>query len=202
MNEELKSFLLEVSKIYFRYGIKSVTMDDIAREMGISKKTIYTKVEDKNDLVTKVMEYQLALDFERVKEVVNASTNAIDEVFEICSKFGEIIGDMHPSVMYDLQKYYPKVYKKFTDHKETFVLDTVIANLKKGKDQGLFRSAFNEEIIAKLHISKMDVIWDPKVFDHSKTSFIDVVGEMMIYHIYGVSNQKGRDYLNKRLNRK
>ena len=48
----------------------------------------------------------------------------------------------------------------------------------------------------------MDVIWDPKVFDHSKTSFIDVVGEMMIYHIYGVSNQKGRDYLNKRLNRK
>jgi hypothetical protein len=134
--------------------------------------------------------------------VVNVSTNAIDEVFEICSKFGEIIGDMHPSVMYDLQKYYPQVYKKFTDHKETFVLDTVIVNLKKGKDQGLFRSAFNEEIIAKLYISKMDVIWDPKVFDHSKISFIDVVGEMMIYHIYGVSNQKGRDYLNKRLNRK
>jgi hypothetical protein len=201
MNEELKSFLFEVSKIFFRFGIKSVTMADIARELGISKKTIYTKVEDKTDLVSKVMDYQLALDIEVVERVANSASNAIDEMFDVCNAIGEIIGEMHPSVMYDLQKYYPQVYKRFSDHKETFVLKTVVTNLKKGKEQGLFRPEFNEEIIAKLHISKMDLIWDPKVFDHSKISFIDVVGEMMIYHIYGVSSEKGREYLNKRLNK-
>jgi len=199
--DDLNTFLVQVSKIFFRYGIKSVTMADIARELGISKKTIYTKVADKTDLVSKVMDYQLNLDMQVVNQVTNKSTNAIDEVFDICAKMGEIIGDMHPSVMYDLKKYYPEIFKKFSNHKETFVLQTVISNLVKGKAQGIFRTDFNEEIIAKLHISKMDIIWDPKVFDPSEVKFMEVLSEMMIYHVYGVSNQKGIAYLNKRLNK-
>lgn len=199
MEQDLKIFLDEVTNLFFKYGVKSVTMADIARELGISKKTIYTKVTDKNDLVEKVMEYRLTCDQQMVQQIATADKNAIDEQFDICSAFGQIIKNMHPSVMFDLKKYYPEIWKKFKCHKENFALQMLIKNLKKGKEQGVFRKGFNEEVIARLYFAQIDAIMDSTVFDPKEFNYLELVLEMMIYHISGVSSPEGTIYLEKTL---
>lgn len=199
MNEEMNQFLDQVKDLFFRLGIKSVTMADIARELGISKKTIYNKVEDKDELVSQVLERELELDKCRAEEIFQEDKNAIDEVFDICSMMAEMFSKMHPSVIFDLQKYYPHHFKKFQEYNRSTVLNAVIGNLIKGKNQGFYRLEFNEEIIARIYISKMDVIFDHQLFDPKNYTLIEVVNSVIIYHLHGIANEKGLKYLKNKM---
>lgn len=199
MTNEENSFLEEVSKLFLKYGIKSLTMDDIARELGISKKTIYSKVKDKAELVEKVMLNRLAFEQQVLDEVFEQDLNSIDELFQICRCVGDVVEHMHPSVLFDLNKYYPKIWKHFQDHKQDFILRTVKDNLNKGKKNGIFRDDFNSEIIARIYIAKMELIFDGSTFDRETYNPFEVYLQMLIYHIRGVANEKGLEILDKKL---
>lgn len=199
--EEKESVILEqVFKIFMRFGIRSVTMDDISRELKISKKTLYKFVTDKADLVTKVVKMDLIKDEKIITDFTNASETAIDELLMVMKYFGEKVGGIHPSIHFDLEKYYPEAWDVFNSHKKNFHLGCVVRNLQRGIKEGLFRENLNPEIIAIIHVNRVDMMFDGELFPPAQFNFGDVFMEMFRYHIKGISTEKGIQLFNEKLN--
>ncbi len=181
--------------LFMRYGIKSQTMDDISRHLTISKKTLYKYCSDKADLVKKTMLFFSDIEKALVNKIASEHENAIDELVEMTKHFSALLREMHPSIHYDLQKYYTEAFEVVNHMKSTFHFDCVKKNLKKGIKQGLYRKNINSEVIARLHIEKVDMVFDPDVFDPSRYKFEEVFTELMRYHIRGIATKEGISYL-------
>ncbi len=133
MNEELKNILLKVRELYMKYGIKSITMDDVATELGISKKTLYQYVTDKDDLVGKFIDNEILLRQEEICKCFKADFNAIEELFEITIFMNRFLKDQNPATDHDLKKYYPHHYNKMVKTRRERIFSYILLNLKKGK---------------------------------------------------------------------
>jgi AcrR family transcriptional regulator len=181
--------------VFSRRGVRSPNMDDIARELKVSKKTLSKYFKDKSDLVAKVMTAKCVFEQMQVTRMIADSENAIDELMHMTEMISKELAQVHPSVHYDLEKYYPEAWKVFLEHKQTFVRECVKANLQRGVEQGIYRDNLNADIISKLYVSKIDVIFDPSVFPVGEFTFAQVHLELMRYHIRGVANNKGMKYL-------
>lgn len=188
-------------EVFMRYGIRSVTMDDIARELKVSKKTLYKYVKDKADLVYKVMGGFCEMEQDMITEIIKNSENAIDEVISISEFVGAKIADVHPSIHYDLEKYYPEAWEIFSKHKKGFVQKCLEANLERGIREGYYRDNMNIRILARLYVAKIDMVFDPVIFPPREFSFGDVHMELSRYHIRGIANEKGMAYLAKYVNK-
>jgi len=195
VNDKKHIFLLEAVEVYMRFGIKSVTMDELARQLSISKKTIYTFVKDKNDLVEQCL--QLSHDQEQrdIKDISIRYDNAIDELLAIGELVTSRLRSIHPSIFFDIQKYHPSVLKKFNTHKNTIVKECIVSNIESGKNQGLYRENLNIEIIAGMHLSFIDVLFQGKAFQGNSISFFEIYSEYFRYHIRGIASEKGSKYL-------
>ncbi|TVR40607.1 MAG: TetR/AcrR family transcriptional regulator [Cryomorphaceae bacterium] len=194
MNQE-QHIIQQVIGLFLKYGIKSLTMDDIARHLGVSKKTLYKYVSDKNDLVRRVVTLQSELEQQIIAKICERGLNAIDEIFEISRIVAELLGQMHPSVHYDLEKYHPEVWRSTFKHREDFVFNCVLENLNKGKKEGLYREDLNTGVIARLYIAKMDVLFDGEMFPATQFNFREVYLEFFRYHIRGIASHQGLQYL-------
>jgi TetR/AcrR family transcriptional regulator, cholesterol catabolism regulator len=197
MNEELKNILEKVKVLYFRYGIKSVTMDDVARELGISKKTLYQYVVDKNDLVAKVMDLEIDDNCGSLTHLFNDSLNAIEQLFEAHRFINKAMKEYTPVSDYDLKKYYPDIYRKLHQVRRDQMYTRILENIKKGKAEGLYRADLNEEIIAKLHVSRFENVFDTEIFSNEEKTSYRVFYEFFIYHIRGIANENGIKLLEK-----
>jgi AcrR family transcriptional regulator len=199
VEEKLIQILGKVETVFWRYGVKSVTMDDIAKELKISKKTLYRFVKDKSDLVVKVLEGHCELDKVVVHDAIENAENAIDELMHVSEMLGQKLQQINPSFHYDLEKYYPKAWTVFSEHKENFILNCVKQNLERGVKEGIYRDNLNAEVISQLYIHKIDCIFDSAIFPVGKFTFFEVFLELMRYHIRGVSNEKGNTYLAQKI---
>ena len=182
-------------ELFMKYGIKSLTMDDIARHLHISKKTLYLYVDDKKDLVKKGME--LAIEDERcmVNEVHENSKTAIDELIGITKCANSRLGEIHPMVLFDMQKYHPKAWELMMKHKMEFVYGVMLNNLKRGVKEKVYRKNIKPEVIASVYITMMDLIMNADG-PLSKTMSIEKLHlEIINYHLNGVCNPKGHTYL-------
>lgn len=198
MNEELKNILEKVKSLYFRYGIKSVTMDDVARELGISKKTLYQYVVDKNDLVTKVVDLEIENNCGTLTHLFNESHNAIEQLFEAHRFINQVIKDYSPVSDYDLKKYYPDIFHKLHSLRREQMYTCMRDNIK-GKQEGLYRIDLNEDIIAKLHVSRFENTFDTEIFSNEEKTSYKVFYEFFIYHIRGIANEKGIKLLEEKI---
>jgi AcrR family transcriptional regulator len=197
MEQKRSEFLTQVISVYMKFGIKSVTMDELARQLGMSKKTIYTFAKDKNDLVEQCMSLAHQGEEHIIEQVCANYDNAIDELLAIGETVSERLRSIHPSIFFDLQRYHPKAYAMFNKHKETVVKGCILNNLENGKKQGLYRDNLNVEIIAKMYLAFIDVLFGGEVFPFNDYQYNDVYSEYFRYHIRGISSLKGRDYLLK-----
>jgi len=174
-------------------------MDDVARELKISKKTVYKYVKDKPELVAKVMT-GICLEEQAVTtKIAEENSNAIDELIEISKHVSQRLQQIHPSVHYDLEKYYPKAWEVFVKHKTEYIYSCVTQNLEKGVKQDLYRKNINIPVIAKLYISKIDMVFDPEIFPVTQFTFPEVHAEHMRYHIRGIASEKGVKYLTEKV---
>jgi len=199
MDKELQNILERVGALYSKYGIKSVTMDDVARELGMSKKTLYQYVENKNDLVEKVLDYLL---FEReceFLEIFDKNYNAIEELITVGIQVIKSIKYQNPATEYDLQKYYPVLFNKLQNIRKERMYNATLKNIQKGKQEGLFRKELNEEIIAKIQTSRFLNFSADEFFDPQEMLKPENILELFIYHIRGIANQKGIEELDKTL---
>ena len=199
MNEELKNILIKVGCLYKKYGIKSITMDDVSRELGISKKTLYQYVQDKNELVSLViglaMEHQVVF----FNELYGKGLNAIDELFEVNKMVLQMIKSHNPSEEYDLKKYYPDQFQKIHKIRRDEIYRHIMSNLKKGKEEGLYRVELNEEIIAKVQLMRIENTFDNQIFTDDELLSPKAFLEIFIYHIRGIANDNGIKILEQKL---
>jgi AcrR family transcriptional regulator len=199
MNEELKIILLKVRELYMKYGIKSITMDDVAVELGISKKTLYQYVTDKDDLVGKFIDNEIALRQEEICKCFKVGFNAIEELFEISIFMNKIMRDQNPATEHDLKKYYPHHYQKIVKARREGVYNYILLNLKRGKKDGLYRAGMDEEIIAKLYLSRVESIHLNDLFTVDEFTSIKLFIELLTYHVRGIATEKGIIVLEKKI---
>lgn len=195
MEEKAQNIIEHAIALFKQYGVKSLTMDDLARHMGMSKKTLYQVVSDKADLVTRTMQFYIQKDVCELERVHEESENAIEEMFMIAQRVSEHLKQMHPSILYDLEKYYPQAFKVFHDYKVKDIQGCVSRNIKDGIEQGLYRDNINIPIVTGLYIGRMDIIFDQQLFPASEYSAKDVYFEAIRYHIRGIASEKGIEYL-------
>jgi DNA-binding XRE family transcriptional regulator len=191
MNEELKNILLKVRGWYMKYGIKSMTMDDVARELGISKKTLYQYVTDKDDLVGKFIDHEIALRQEEICKCFRIGYNAIEELFEISIFMNRLVRDQNPATEHDLKKYYPHHHEKIVKARREGVYNYILLNLKKGIKEGLYRKDMNVDIIGKLYLSRSESIHLNDLFTIEEFTSVKLFTELLTYHIRGIATEKG-----------
>jgi DNA-binding XRE family transcriptional regulator len=200
MIDNLKSILLKVRELYTMYGIKSITMDDVARELGVSKKTLYQFVTDKQDLVGKFIDNEIAIRQEEICKCFRTGLNAIEELFEISLFMNKIMRNQNPATEYDLKKYYPLQHQKIQKTRREGIYSYILLNLKKGKEEGLYRADLNNEIIAKLYLSRSESIHTNDLFTIEEYTSHELFIELIKYHVRGIATLKGIGVLEQKIN--
>lgn len=190
-----EQILATAEALFFEAGVKSTTMDDLARTMGVSKKTLYQYVDNKADLVLKVLERHLELETKMVVELFASPSNAIEQMFIISRHVTSSLKKLNPSIISDLQKYYPRAWNLIAEYKQNRIRQTIEANIAKGIDEGLYRSDVNPQIISRFYSSKADCVVDQKLFPFTDFAVIDVYYEFLNHHIRGLASEKGLKFL-------
>lgn len=192
---ELIAHALEV---FMKYGIKAVTMDDMSRHLGISKKTLYKFVKDKNDLVEKTLNLQCTSENSVICSIQERELNAIEEMFEIGRFITGLLKKLHPSIHYDLEKYHSEVFAKTMVLHQNNIYGCISQNLEKGIKEGFYRKDLRVNVIAQVYIRKIDLVFDAKIFPPEEISFDEVYSVIFRYHIRGIANKKGLEFLEKK----
>lgn len=199
MNQEYQHIIEKASELYNQYGIKSITMDDIARELGMSKKTLYKYVSNKDDLVDQFVEYLAKGRKCYVEDIKNQNLNAIEELVEVNEYVIEMLKNYNPSTYFDLKKYYPDQYRKLRELRRNNMFQAVKENIIKGKKEGIYRKELNEDIIARVHVSRIENSFANEMFTIQELTSWKFIREMMIYHIHGIANKEGIQFFHKKL---
>ncbi len=199
MNTKEKDIIRKVAQLYKKYGVKSITMDDVAHELGISKKTLYEYFSDKLHLVNAVVEQEVIFNDLRLQEHKNNSENALQEMFKIFRFHLQMLKEYNPSLEFDLKKYYSEIYSKLKRIKRAKIRETTLDNLIKGKQEGFYRKELNEEIITKLTVLRIESLSETDLFSQEEVYSHEFSKEMFLYHLYGILTPKGIEYLNKNL---
>ena len=200
MNNTLDKILELSLQLFAKYGIRSVSMDDIARQMGMSKKTLYQYIDNKADLVNKSMQRHLEMERAFVKKIFDADKNAIDEMIEIGNFVYQKLQQMHrPSLVYDLQKYYRDCWQMLEKHRTEFIYTTVLRNIEQGMAEGLYRQNLKPKLIARFYIDHSKIFFETDIHITQQYQAADIYIELLKYHIYGIASEKGMQYLRDNL---
>jgi AcrR family transcriptional regulator len=188
---EIKKRILSKSQeLYFTRGIRSVTMDEIAASLGISKKTIYLHFRDKRCLVEASTICFLEQEKCAEKKIYEVSINPIDEIILSTQLMREMLANVNPAIFHDLQKYYPQSWKHYLAYKEGF-RNVVLRNLNEGIKQGLYREDINPTIMANLRIESVDMAFNPEAFPPREFNILDVQLAFIEHFLRGIVTEKG-----------
>jgi TetR/AcrR family transcriptional regulator, cholesterol catabolism regulator len=199
MNEDKDVILLKVSELYMKYGIKSITMDDVARDLGVSKKTLYQYVDNKDELVGKFIDHEIEMRQKGICKCFRVGYNAIEELFEISLFMNKLMREQNPATEHDLKKYYPHHFQKITVARREGIYKYILQNLKKGISEGLYRDEMNEEIIARLYLSRTESLRLDDLYTKEEFTSKQIFTELLSYHIRGIATGKGIIVLEKKI---
>lgn len=202
MEQQKEQIIEQAFELFLRYGLKSVSMDDVARSLGISKKTVYQHVSTKKELVNLVMAMMSQRDLETVHHSMVESTDAIDEYLRNSRYFINNMRKVSPTTLYDLKKYYPDVWQKQMVEQLDQFQEGILNNIKRGMAEGLFRDDLLPEIIGKLYLQNMIAICDTSMFPGHKVAVAEIIHQHATYHLYGLVNENGRQRLEEHLSKK
>lgn len=192
-------WLERVEELIFRYGIKSLTMDDVASELGISKKTLYQMVESKDDLVMKVLRHHTSREKSQCLNLASQASNAIEEIFIVLDSNSQEMSQMKTNVINDLQKYHREGWLLIRNFHFEFVYKVIRENMVRGRQEGLYRDNFDIDILAKLHLATAFNLFDEQLFPDGSTPRVVLFKEYMMHFLHGIVSPKGLTYLKKKI---
>ncbi len=201
VEEQHLDILTRIAHVFMRLGMRSVTMDDVARELKVSKKTIYKYVKDKEDLIAQALQHHLLQEEWMFADISGRSQNAIEEMVQIIKNVMVMLQQIHPSIHYDMEKYYPKAWDVLQEHKEKNIYGNILSNLNRGIKEGYYRDNLNPDIIARMYAISADRVFDGTVFPITEYKFTEVYLEYVRYHIRGIASKKGVKYLSELMNK-
>ena len=189
--------LSKTADLFMRYGIRSITMDEIAANLGISKKTIYQFFTDKEALVYAVIEQEIGKNEIECANFRIDALDAIHEIFSAVENLDELLRYTNPLFLYDLEKHHPRAYQKIRDFKYQFLYAATTENLRRGTEEGLYRPDFNHDIVAKNRIESAFLVFNPDVFPQGKYSISEVNFELALLFLRGVVTDTGKQLIEK-----
>ena len=184
-------------ELFFKYGIKRVTMDDIAKELGMSKKTIYQYYKEKDDIVNQLCEIEMTRNEKKFEEVYQQSVDPIHEIMLISENIREMLQNVNPMFFLDLQKFHPNAFLKFQSFKENCAHKDIVRNIKKGKEEGFYRPEIDEEFAAKHRLAQIDMLFFGNYFSFDKISFTRSHELILDMFVYGICTIKGHKLINE-----
>lgn len=199
MEEKRLDIILRASLVFMKFGIKSVTLDDLCRELGMSKKTLYKYFKDKNDLIKKTFEFHLENDKAQCIHFNKIGENAVDSLIQLSQYIIAQFSEINPAIFFDMKKYYPEAWKMMEDHKHGFIFSKIKENIERGVKEGLYRDNMNPDIIAELYVGSVDVVTNNTSL-LSKFKIKDIYKEIIRYQIRGIVNDEGIKYLKQKFN--
>lgn len=191
----------EAEKLFMKFGMRSVTMDDIAKHLGISKKTIYANFKDKNELVLNMISNMLSKDECCMLECKANAEDAIDEIFLLMDFMKEMLSSINPVVFYDLEKYHNEAYKLMMNFHETRIYNSVKAGLERGVKEKVFRDDINIDILATSRVAQVNWIFQSELVRSGKYSLYQVIQELTTHFLFGISTLSGHILINNYTNR-
>jgi len=195
--ETKERILVKAGEMFMRYGIRSVSMDDIAAQLGMSKKTIYQFFGDKDDLVDAVMEVEIGRMQEDCSMCSFSARDAVDEIFLTMEQIQDQMQNMNQMVVYDLEKFHHKTYLKFREHKDNYLYKIIADNLVRGMNEGLYRPELNINIIARFRLESMMMAFNIDLFPTKKFSLVEVTSELIEHYVFGLATNKGHKLIEK-----
>lgn len=183
--------------LFMRYGVRSISMDDIARHLTVSKKTLYQHFADKEDIVTLVCQAHMHHSKKEFDQIREDSANAIEELARISVSLKRNMEGINPALLFDLQKYHPRAWSAWQKFKKISIYDSVKRNLEQGIEEGYYRPEINTDIISAMRMSLVEVAFDDKTFPHDKFSIPEVQVQLFDHFVYGIVTEKGKKLYQK-----
>jgi AcrR family transcriptional regulator len=198
MSNVQKDRILEgAEELFFKAGIRSVTMDEIARHLGMSKKTIYQFYRDKDDIVSALVQKKLEEDKDQMCGIAEKSSNVMEEMVNMMKHSEEFFSRVNPILIHDLQKYYPEAWLLFQNFKADVVINSMQDILERGIVQGYVRDDIDTKVMARMRVWQVELGFDSSVFPHSEFNSWKVQLQFLEHFIYGICTPKGYHVINQ-----
>lgn len=193
------NILKKAGDIFLKLGFKSVTMDDIANELAISKKTIYKFFKNKEELVDETVSFLHETMHHAVLCICDEGYNAIQENFEIRKMFKDLLKNSDDSPMFQLKKYYPQTYKKIMVKEYALFKDCILQNMEKGIREGLYRKKIDVELTARFYFSLAMSVHDSSLYTYTRNTLNKLETSVLEYHTRAIATSKGLTILEEQL---
>lgn len=193
----------QISQLFMKYGIRNTSMDDIAKELGVSKKTLYQWFNSKEEMLDRVIDTIInSIHDKHCNETIEQeSDNAIDVILNVMSRLGEIGKHVNPIFFWELNKYYPVQAKRLNDFRVKHIREKIIQNLKRGIDEGIYRKNINIDVVSYMYVNIIEHFPELINNDYLKKYPMDVIlREIYLFHLHAIVNEKGRQYLRTKIN--
>ena len=189
--------LQKAHELFYRYGVRSVSMDDIAVPLGMSKKTLYQYYQDKEELVGAVFLTVMEQNRTHCLRDVDIAENAIHEIFLAFDRVQEMFATMNPSILYELQKYHPRVYDQFKKFKNEFLYNIIKANLERGLEEELYRDDIDVDVLTRFRLHSIMLAFNAEVFFADPTKMVHIEQQLLEHFLYGLATAKGVKLIQK-----
>jgi AcrR family transcriptional regulator len=189
--------LLKARDLMLQSGLRQVTMDDLAHQLGISKKTIYQYYKDKDDLVKAVVNLELKEHELTCKDCKSKAENAIHEMFLVMENMKAMTQTMNPNSMMELEKHFSNAFDMIKNHKDEFLFSLIKQNLMKGIEEGCYRKDLDIDIISKFRLETVFIPFNLHLFPLSKFNSLEVHTQLMEHFVYGLMTIKGHELMDR-----
>ncbi|GAB2548135.1 TetR/AcrR family transcriptional regulator [Spirosoma aerophilum] len=192
--------LEEAERLFWKYGVRSVTMEDIARNLGISKKTIYQHFSDKEQILYQVIESKIGRNLSEMNCMVVETANPVEELLSVLNMMQRNADHVSPNLLIDVKRYYPQAFTLFSKYKEDAIMRSILENIQKGISQGLYRDDISPAILARLRVEQIELAFDNEIFPTDTYSMHEIQYELIHHFVRGMLTEKGFTIYNQYVN--
>jgi AcrR family transcriptional regulator len=192
--------LAKATELFMQYGIRSITMDEIAAQLGISKKTIYQFFTDKDTMVEAVVDMEMNANEEGCRQFSQSSENAVHEIFIAMDGMEEMLKSMNPQLIHELEKYHPVAFRRLKQYKYQFLSAIIKENLLRGIKEDIYRSDMNAELVTRHRIETAFMPFNQEAFPQNKFPMSQTCFELGVLFLHSISNARGKKLIDKYLN--
>ena len=178
-------------QLFSRYGIRSITMDEVARHLAMSKKTIYEIFPNKDELVFQIAQQHTAEDCSKWETAHREATSALHEMMLMTQSLQKEMKDFNPALVYDLKRFHPRAWQLFEDQRESLFESSIVGNIERGQAEGHYRPDVNAAILGRVRFELISMQFNQKTFPPERFVFSEVQMQLLEHFVRGLLTTKG-----------
>jgi AcrR family transcriptional regulator len=196
-----EQILAESERLFWQHGVRSVTMEDIARQLSISKKTIYQHFNDKEDILCQIMQAKAEADVVEMTCIANVTPNSIEEMMEMLQMISKKQEQVNPCLFAEVRRYYSQAYNLIRQHVDNYIMKRIANNILRGKEDGIYRDDINPLVMARIRVEQIELALSSDFMLPGEINRLVIQCELTHHFVRGMLTEKGFDIYNKYVNK-